>query len=225
MLFYEAVIANKRPIAKKLLDYGFVNQNGVYRYQTEIRNGEFMLLLTVNAHDETHLTLIDSEMEEEYTLIHNPRAEGEYVSSLREECMAVLRQVVQGCYSAAVHHSVSASLVIGHVRACYGVEVEYPWGGEDSGVFREPNSGKWFGIMMKIDRSKLSSAKEGPVEVMNLKDTPERVQEWIRTPGFYPAYHMNKKHWYTVLLDGTVPAEVLYACIGHSYQLIERKKK
>ena len=35
-----------------------------------------------------------------------------------------------------------------------------------------------------------------------------------------PAYHMNKKHWNTVTIDGTIPAAEIRAMIDHSYELV-----
>jgi predicted DNA-binding protein (MmcQ/YjbR family) len=39
-----------------------------------------------------------------------------------------------------------------------------------------------------------------------------------------PGYHMNKKHWNTVRIDGSVPDNVLYSWIDHSYDLVLKKK-
>jgi predicted DNA-binding protein (MmcQ/YjbR family) len=35
-----------------------------------------------------------------------------------------------------------------------------------------------------------------------------------------PGYHMNKKHWNTVLLDGTLPLQLVRELIDHSYELV-----
>lgn len=40
-----------------------------------------------------------------------------------------------------------------------------------------------------------------------------------------PAYHMNKEHWNTVVIDGDVPESELYDMIRHSYDLIKPKTK
>lgn len=56
---------------------------------------------------------------------------------------------------------------------------------------------------------------------MNLKADPEMAIEWReRYPAVVPGYHMNKKHWNTVALDGSLSDEVLREMIDHSYSLV-----
>ncbi len=56
---------------------------------------------------------------------------------------------------------------------------------------------------------------------MNLKCDPDRALELRdRHEGIIPGYHMNKKHWNTLMLDGTLPTKLLRELIEHSYQLV-----
>lgn len=58
-------------------------------------------------------------------------------------------------------------------------------------------------------------------EYINLKADPETAIEWREQyEGVKPGYHMNKKHWNSVYLDGSVPDKVVLAMIDHSYELI-----
>jgi predicted DNA-binding protein (MmcQ/YjbR family) len=41
-----------------------------------------------------------------------------------------------------------------------------------------------------------------------------------RYPAVRPGYHLNKRHWNTVELDGTVPADELAELIDHSWELV-----
>ena len=50
-----------------------------------------------------------------------------------------------------------------------------------------------------------------------LKLEEEKVKCYLKENGFYPAYHMNKKNWITVLLDGTVADEKMISLIEESY--------
>lgn len=62
---------------------------------------------------------------------------------------------------------------------------------------------------------------EDEVGRMNLKCDPERAlelrDEW---DAIIPGYHMNKKHWNTHVLDGSVPAQLIAELIDHSYDLV-----
>jgi predicted DNA-binding protein (MmcQ/YjbR family) len=56
---------------------------------------------------------------------------------------------------------------------------------------------------------------------VNLKCDPEKAAELReRYEAVQPGYHMNKKHWNTVAMDGTVPDPLIYQWIDHSYDLI-----
>ena len=64
---------------------------------------------------------------------------------------------------------------------------------------------------------------------INLKCDPERAVELREMyEGVRPGYHMNKRHWNTVVLDGTIPLKEIYSMIDHSYELVvtgKRKKR
>ena len=56
---------------------------------------------------------------------------------------------------------------------------------------------------------------------INLKCDPDRAIELRESyPAIVPGYHMNKKHWNTVYLDGSLPDDLICKMIGHSYQLV-----
>ncbi len=40
-----------------------------------------------------------------------------------------------------------------------------------------------------------------------------------------PGYHMNKKHWNTVIVDGSIPTKQLLSFVDHSYKLVRGKNK
>lgn len=89
-----------------------------------------------------------------------------------------------------------------------GVTEEFPFG-EDTLVFKV--MGKIFAIT-GLDAEQFS---------INLKCAPERA-ETLREmhAAVQPGYHMNKKHWNTVIVDGTIPDKELKGMIDHSYDLV-----
>ena len=59
---------------------------------------------------------------------------------------------------------------------------------------------------------------------VNLKvDPADGVERRDAYPAVQPAYHMNKKHWVTVLMDGTIPDKLLRQWIDESYGLVASK--
>jgi predicted DNA-binding protein (MmcQ/YjbR family) len=58
-------------------------------------------------------------------------------------------------------------------------------------------------------------------QTMNLKCDPERAIELReRYDAVQPGYHMNKKHWNTIVLDGSIPPQEIRAMIDHSFDLV-----
>ena len=56
---------------------------------------------------------------------------------------------------------------------------------------------------------------------LNLKCEPERALALRdQYAAIQPGYHMNKRHWNTVTLDGTLPAKLVLELIDHSYELV-----
>ncbi len=59
---------------------------------------------------------------------------------------------------------------------------------------------------------------------INLKCDPEKAINLRETyPAVQSGYHMNKKHWNTVCIDGTIPENLIYRWIDDSYDLVVAK--
>lgn len=58
-------------------------------------------------------------------------------------------------------------------------------------------------------------------ESINLKCDPEKAIELReKYPAVLPGYHMSKKHWNTIMIDGSIPDKLLFHWIGDSYELV-----
>jgi predicted DNA-binding protein (MmcQ/YjbR family) len=71
----------------------------------------------------------------------------------------------------------------------------------------------------------LISLNTDPVQ-FNAKCDPEKallLREMYE--GIVPGYHMNKKHWNTIVLNGSVPNKVVRELIDHSYELVCARKR
>lgn len=67
--------------------------------------------------------------------------------------------------------------------------------------------------------------REGNVWI-NVKSDPEWRDFWRDAfPSVLPAYHLNKQHWNSIILDGTVPEEDIQRMIGESYRLTGSRKR
>jgi len=65
---------------------------------------------------------------------------------------------------------------------------------------------------------------EGDLSI-NLKCNPARAIELRESySSVIPGYHMNKKHWNTIYIDGLVPDKEIFSWVDHSYDLVSKKK-
>ncbi|MDQ3535602.1 MAG: MmcQ/YjbR family DNA-binding protein [Bacteroidota bacterium] len=56
---------------------------------------------------------------------------------------------------------------------------------------------------------------------INLKcDPDEAVLLREQYPAVQPGYHMNKKHWNTIIMDGSIPDQIIFTWIDNSYDLV-----
>lgn len=106
----------------------------------------------------------------------------------------------------------------------YGVKPEYPWVKYPTfAVFRHEDNKKWFAVIMTVEKKKLGINQEGVTDVVNLKCAVELISSMRNQKGIFPAYHMNKEHWLTVSLDGSVNEETLKFLLALSFELTDKK--
>lgn len=86
--------------------------------------------------------------------------------------------------------------------------------GPDNVVFKV--GGKMFALLALEEVPPRANLKCDPDLALELRDRYDDVQ---------PGYHMNKKHWNTVVLEGEIPAAELRTMIDHSYELVARTTK
>lgn len=111
-----------------------------------------------------------------------------------------------------------------YISETYGVAAEFPWIQYPSfAVYRHTGNKKWFAVVMNLHKSKFGLPDDETVDVVNLKCDPIMTGSLHSDKGIYPAYHMNKSCWISVLLDGTVDNEKLKWLLDISYDLTDSK--
>ena len=95
-----------------------------------------------------------------------------------------------------------------------GAEETYPFGPE-ARVFKVE------GKVFAIDNTPVHEGLSERTVSITVKALPENVPRLIRSvPGIAPGYHMSKKHWVTVRLDGTVPGGHVLELIAESHAIV-----
>lgn len=110
--------------------------------------------------------------------------------------------------------------VLKFAKSQYGTTPDHPWTTHPHyAVLRHDDDKKWYCLVMNVPRDKLGLSGDGEVDVIDIKCDPALVGSLRQSAGFLPAYHMNKEHWLTVLLDGSVPKKQIETLISQSYEL------
>lgn len=86
-------------------------------------------------------------------------------------------------------------------------------------VLRHKRSRKWYGLLMRIPRCKIGMAGENNIDILNLKADKAMQTMLQNSKGILPAYHMNKEHWISIALDGSVSDEEIYFLLDASFRL------
>ncbi|MDO4967382.1 MAG: MmcQ/YjbR family DNA-binding protein [Candidatus Saccharibacteria bacterium] len=112
--------------------------------------------------------------------------------------------------------------IIEYIKAEYGAEPEFLWPDRYPGyaVFRHSDNKKWFALVATISKKSLGLEDDKEIDVINLKFDKNQTYDFAETSDhIFPAYHMNKNNWITVMLDGVLPDELVFELIRKSYLL------
>ena len=107
----------------------------------------------------------------------------------------------------------------------YGTLPDYPFEEDfETAVLRHADTRKWYGIVMRVSRRKFGFDSDEVIDVVNLKLPMEMYGSFGAADGVYPAYHMNKLHWISVLLPDA-PEDLIGFLTSVSFEATREKKK
>lgn len=119
---------------------------------------------------------------------------------------------------------ISRNEILEYANDAYATLPDYPWiKTPDYAILRHGNNRKWFCAIINITEDKLGLNSNKMIDALLLKCDPVLISLLHGEPGILPAYHMNKEHWITVLLDGSCPKERVFELIDLSYNLTKPK--
>ena len=107
----------------------------------------------------------------------------------------------------------------------YLTSPDYPFDEDfETAVFRHADNRKWYAIVMRVSRRKFGFDSDEVIDVVNLKLPMEMFGSFGAADGVYPAYHMNKLHWISVLLPDA-PEDVVKFLVNTSFEATKVKIK
>lgn len=219
-------IKNKRIVKNKLIPFGFKHNSEGFSYSEFILDTQFELKLFVNKDFKLSTQLIETAVDYEYVLHLVPDAQGEFVGKVKSAYNSVLDKFIKNCCETDMFKSEQALEIIEYVRNTYQDELEYLWEKfPNNAIVRRKDNKCWYLILIKLSRRKLGFDSDEIVDIIDLRISTESVRETIDGKKYLSAYHMNKQHWFTLVLDGSVSTNEIFDRINESYALAKKQKK
>ena len=213
-------IKDKKIDFKKLEKFGFKLIDNSYCYHTSLLKNQFKMTIKINLDNSIFTEIIDTETNEPYVLHLLEMKRSGYSEKVYKAYSQILEKIQKECFEDEIFKANYTKEVINYINNKYGDELEFLWErSPKTAVVRRKNSKKWYAVILTLSRRKLNLDSDKLVEVINLHNSPEEIEKLIDNKKYFPAYHMNKKHWCTICLDGTVELEKIYRLIDISYEL------
>ena len=213
-------IKNKKIDLKRLEKFGFKLKDNSYYYDTSLLKNQFKMCVKINLDNSIFTELIDTETNETYVLHLLEERRNGYIEKVYRAYSEVLEEIKKECFEDEIFKTNYTKEVVDYVKNKYGDELEFLWEkSPKNAVVRRKYSKKWYAVILTLSKRKLNLDSDKLVEVINLHNSPEEIEKLIDNKKYFPAYHMNKKHWCTICLDGTVELEKIYRLIDISYEL------
>ena len=112
-----------------------------------------------------------------------------------------------------------------YCSSTYSTPPDYPFEEDfETTVFRHTNNRKWYAIVMRVSRRKFGFDSDEVIDVVNLKLPTEMFGSFGAADGVYPAYHMNKLHWISVLLPDA-PDNIVQFLVEVSFEATKDRRK
>ena len=213
-------IKDKKIDLKKLEEFGFKLIDNSYCYHTSLLKNQFKMTIKINLDNSIFTEIIDTETNEPYVLHLLEMKRSGYSEKVYKAYSQILEKIQKECFEDERFKANYTKEIIDYVKNKYGDELEFLWEkSPKNAVIRRESSNKWYAVILTISKRKLNLDSDEIIEVINLHNIAEEIKKLIDYKKYFPAYHMNKKHWCTICLDGTVELKEIYRMIDISYEL------
>lgn len=216
-MFYNEIFDKNIFNSKLAINYGFSKVGDYYILQSDIDMENFNVIVKIGK-DSFEANVIELPFNEEYILFNVSDSKGKFVSKIRTKVNELIEDIVKSCFTSLDYRK----LLLDYVKEKYGTIPEEPWEDNNHATIKTTNSKKWYGIFMSVSYKTLGLDKSGKIDILNVKLNPELIESLIDKKHFFPAYHMNKKYWITILLDSDMDLNLVKSLIDESFNLVEK---
>ena len=192
--------------------FGFHSEDGFgWLYTVPIDGTPLECHVSISAKGVVSERVLDSESGDEYTLYRVANANGRFVGLVRKAVTSLLKRLAASCFERNVFIQIKSRELLETVRSQWGEELEFLWeDSPESAVLRRADTGKWYAVMMRLPKRKFGLADDSISEFILLRIPNEKRDTTLADRRFLSAFHMNKRTWFAIQLDGGVKtAEIL----------------
>ncbi len=220
----EKIFNRFSPEQKKLEKYGFKKKNNKFIIEKLFKDNLFKAVIQINQNGRIEGKVFDMENNDEFLPLRIENNQGAFVGEIKSEYEIILEDIRNNCFSKNYFIYPQSNRITNLIIKKYNNKPEFLWDKfEGSGIFRNPDTKKWYLAVLDVDRGKLQKNKKGIIEVANLKLAPEKIENLLKQKHYYPAYHMNKKYWISIILDESVSDDKIMELIEESHNYSQHK--
>ena len=204
----------------RLLKYGFLPEGDRLVYREPLPEDHFEIVIEYDG--AIRGRIMDLAAGDEYVNYRIESAAG-YSAGIRQRFIDLLLDIREKCCRNLYFKSPQALRICEYIRAAYGTVPEFLWPNIPSyAAFRLKGTKKWYAVMGSVPRYKLDpdSGDHAEVEVINVKVDGGQIRAILDQRGYYPAFHMNKKCWVSIILEDALPDAEIQERIRASYESV-----
>ena len=203
---------------EQLKGFGFKEEAEKLIYRKEILDSNFLIEI-VFINSQLLIEVYDIEFDEIYSLFSVDSAVGETVQNIREHVEKLLSSIL----GLADESGKISSEIIDYCNNKYGGNHVNPFKKHPDILAFVNEKNKWYALFSDVDYSKLIKNTDitTKVKILNVKYPTDKILEIIDNKNIFPAYHMNKKHWISIVLDKNIKMETIKELIDISYSLVK----
>lgn len=203
---------------EQLNGFGFKEKAEKLIYRKEILDSSFSIEI-VFVNSQLMIEVYDLEFDEIYSLFSVDSAVGETVQNIREHVEKLLSSIL----GLADESGKISSEIIDYCNNKYGENHVNPFKKHPDILAFINEENKWYALISDVDYNKLKKNTDitTKVKILNVKYPTDKILEIIDNKNIFPAYHMNKKHWISIVLDKNIKLETIKELIDISYSLVK----
>ncbi len=203
---------------EQLKSFGFKEEAEKLIYRKEILDSSFLIEI-VFINNQLLIEVYDLEFDEIFSLFSVDSAVGETVQNIR----GCVEDTLNSILGLTDESGKISSEVIDYCNNKYGGNYVNPFKKHPDILAFVNEKNKWYALLLDVEYNKLNKNTDitTKVKILNVKYPTDNILDIIDNQNIFSAYHMNKKHWVSIVLDKNIKLETIKELIDISYSLVK----